>query len=733
MWRDYSAGFIVRNRASSIAIITGTFISALFLSLLCCLFFNFWAYEIERIVLEEGDWQGRITGEIDADMLPVIENFANVERVVLHEKLSGGQETGADIYFRNMRTIYRDMPMVTKKLGLESSAASYHELLLSRYMIYSPEDKEPPLLMVFYVILLFILSLSLILIIHNSFTVSMNARIHQFGIFSSVGATPGQIRACLMQEAGALCAIPVLLGSLLGIAVSFGIIQSSNLLIGEMDGRHEAVFQYHPLVFAVTILSSAVTALISAWLPAVKLSRLTPLQAIHNTDELSLKKKKDSRLLPLLFGVEGELAGNALRAQRRALRTSALSLTLSFLGFTIMLCFFTLSDISTGYTYFEKYQDVWDIMVTIKDTGIGELCQNEEIGRVQGIQNRAVYQKANAVCLVSEKDISEELSALGGPEIVTDGAVKKREGGYLVNAPVVIMDDKSFLEYCGQCGITARLDGGIVLNRIWDSMNSNFRYRKYLPYIKEHQELITLQDCGQTGPEIRIPALGFTQKAPALREEYMDYALVQFIPFSLWERISGRLGGAETDTYIRVLTEDGLGPAKLKELETEILRIIGEGYTLESENRVQEKITNDRMIKGYMLIAGGLCSLLAIIGIANVFSNTMGFLHQRKREFSRYLSVGMTPGSMRKMFCIEALVIAGRPLLITFPLTAAAVGFMIKASYLDPMEFLEKAPIMPIAAFALIVFAFVALAYYIGGRKILKYNLANALYNDSMM
>jgi len=118
MWRDYSAGFIVRNRASSIAIITGTFISALFLSLLCCLFFNFWAYEIERIVLEEGDWQGRITGEIDADMLPVIENFANVERVVLHEKLSGGQETGADIYFRNMRTIYRDMPMVTKKLGL---------------------------------------------------------------------------------------------------------------------------------------------------------------------------------------------------------------------------------------------------------------------------------------------------------------------------------------------------------------------------------------------------------------------------------------------------------------------------------------------------------------------------------------------------------------------------------------------------------------------------------------
>lgn len=91
-----------------------------------------------------------------------------------------------------------------------------------------------------------------------------------------------------------------------------------------------------------TLLVSVLTVLISAWLPTRKLSRMSPLEAIRNTGELRLKKKKNSRILSLLFGAEGELAGNALKAQKKALRTSTLSLTLSFLGFTVMLCFFTL-------------------------------------------------------------------------------------------------------------------------------------------------------------------------------------------------------------------------------------------------------------------------------------------------------------------------------------------------------------------------------------------------------
>ena len=732
MWKDYSASFIKQNRASSISIMVAAFISALFLSLLCSLFFNFWNYDVEQIVLEEGGWQGRITGEIDEDDLTMIQNFANVENAAVNEELSEEPEIVVDVYFQNTRTIYRDMPLITEKLGLDADAASYHELLLSRYLIHDPQDAEPPLLMAFYLMILMIMSLALILIIHNSFAVTMNARIHQFGIFSSIGATPGQIRTCLMQEAAALCAVPILVGSIIGIALSFGVIQAINLLAADVVGRHEAVFKYHPLIFVITILVSVLTVFISAWLPAKKLSGLTPLEAIRNTGELRLKKKKHSRILSLLFGVEGELAGNALKAQKKALRTSTLSLTLSFLGFTVMLCFFTLSGISTNHTYFERYQDAWDVMVTVKDTGIENIEQAEEINELQGVKSSIVYQKAEAVCFIPETYISEEVNTLGGLGAVAGSSVTVGEGSYLVKAPIVIMDDAGFKAYCEQIGITSEGAGSVVLNRIWDSVNSNFRYKEYVPFIKEEQSTIVLQNAGQGENSVELPVLGFTQESPVLREEYANYTLVQFIPLSMWKKIAGQIGNPEADTYIRVLAEDGITLTELNALEKDIVQVIGREYTVESENRIQEKVSDENMQKGAMLILGAFCALLAVIGIANVFSNTLGFLRQRKREFAQYMSVGMTPESMRKMFCIEALVIAGRPLLITLPLTVLSVGFMITASYLNPMEFLVKVPIVPIVIFILAIFGFVALAYYIGGKRMMNCSMVDALRNDSV-
>ena len=62
MWREYSKSFIKYNRAASASIMAAALIATMFLSLLCSLAYNFWTYDMEKIVLEEGDWQARITG-----------------------------------------------------------------------------------------------------------------------------------------------------------------------------------------------------------------------------------------------------------------------------------------------------------------------------------------------------------------------------------------------------------------------------------------------------------------------------------------------------------------------------------------------------------------------------------------------------------------------------------------------------------------------------------------------
>lgn len=732
MWKDYLWSYLKNNRACGISIIISAFISTLFLSLLCSLAFNSWTYEVENIILEEGDWQGRITGDIGEEDLLVIGNFANVEKAVINEELSGEKGTTVDVYFINKRTIFSDMPLITEKLGLPEEAADYHLLLLSRYLIHDPEDETPPLLLTFYLIVLIMVCASLILIIHNSFAVSMNARIHQFGIFSSVGATPGQIRMCLLEEAAVLCVIPVLLGSLSGILLSYGVIQMVNVTAQEAAGRHEAVFIYHPLVFVITILSAGLTIFISARIPAGKLSKLTPLQAIRSTDELQLKRKKNSPVLAILFGMEGELAGNALRAQRKALRTSAISLTLSFLGFSLILCFLTLAQISTNYTYFDRYQAAWDIMVTCKDTRIEDFKYLKELQELAGVQDSTVYEKTEAVSIVSKEAESKELKALGGTLAIAGSSVSESQDTFLVKAPVVILDDDGFESYCRQIGMEPGLDGAIILNRIWDNKNSNFRYKKFVPFIEEGKTSI-LQSVGQGEGAVEIPVIAYTEKEPVLREEYDNFSLVHFIPLSLWRKIQEQLDTDRSETYIRILAKEGTTYDNLSELENEIIRLAEKSYIVESENRIQEKLTNDNMLQGFKLLFGAFCALLALIGIANVFSNTLGFIRQRKREFARYMSIGLTPAGMKKMFCIEALVIAGRPFLITLPITALSVGFMIKASFLNPMEFIVKMPVIPMAVFLLLLFLFVGCAYYIGGKKILKSNLSEALKSDMMV
>ena len=735
MWKDYSKSYIKNNRASSISIIAAALVATMFLSLLCSIAYNFWTYDVEQIILEEGDWQGRIVCETlgsddlsEDNILSLICQFVNVEKAVVNEKLSKKEGIVADVYFKNARTIYRDMPLIAAQLGLNKDSIQYNSLLLSRYFIHDPEDATPPMLLSLYVVILIIVSVSLILIIRGSFELSMNARIHQFGIFSSIGATPRQIRTCLLQEAMVLSILPMLLGSILGILISYGLIKAVNFFAADVSGRHEAVFQYHPSIFAVTVFISFLTVIFSAWIPARKLSRMTPLEAIRNTSGLLLKKKKHSRFLSCIFGMKGELAGNALKAQKKHLRISTLSLLLSFLGFSIMICFTTLADISTRYTYFERYQNVWDIMITLKDTEISDFDLTNQLQDISKIQDATVYQKANAMTFLPEGLQSDELSSLGGLESVA--GTPKADGQFQVSAPIVVLDDTSFLDFCSQIGITPGLDGAIVLNQIWDSINSNFRYKEYVPFVREDNQTTTLYKNNKT---LEIPVLSYTQEAPTLREEYDNYALVHFIPLSMWNKNLGEVFEAESDSYIRILSNGAANLTDLNGLEQEIVQLVSEQYKIESENRVQKRISNDSLIQGMVMILGAFCVLLAIIGIANVFSNTLGFLRQRKREFAEYMSIGLTPQEMRKMFCIEAFVIAGKPLLITLPLTVLFVQFAVTASCLDPMVFWSEAPILPILIFAAAIVLFVALAYYIGGKRLLQCNLNETLRNDALI
>lgn len=738
MWKAYLRSYIQNNRSLSVSVMVAAFISALLLSLLCSLFYNVWKYEVERIEKEDGSWHSRITWELNDADLKSIKNFANVKEAAANVKDINSGETIVDLYFDDLGKVLKDTPRIAEMVGAAPEAVTYNHTLLAMYFIRDPKDAAPRLLFPIFVLVTVMACISLIVIIHNAFAVSMNARIHQFGIFSSIGATPKQIRACLLQEAAVLCTAPILAGNMLGIVISMGLLQMVNVLLGSgVAGRHKAVFGYHPLVLMLTLLVTALTIWLSAWLPAKKLSKLSPLEAIRNTGELQLKKRRKSpRILTLLFGAKGELAGNALNAQKKALRTASLSLVFAFMAFTVMQCFFTISGISTRETYFERYQGVWDIMFTVKDTEVDSFGETEGIQQLSGVESAVVYQKANAKRLITEDEMSEDMTSLGGFSHAAGNYVAKTDGGWLINAPLIIMDDASFLSYCEQIGVSPQLNGAVIRNKIRDVTNPDFRHPRYIPYVKSENTTSILMQEGNEELTASIPVLSYTGKVPVLREEYAkldDYELVHFIPVSLWKEMKEQIGRVEEDTYIRVLAGENVTLDELSDLQEKIGRMLARSYTVKSENRIQEQMANDRQIKGMMTIFGGFCILLAIIGIGNVFSNTLGFVRQRKREFARYMSVGLTPEELRKMFCIEALVIAGRPILISLPIAVIAVGYLLQTSYLEAGVFLAEAPLIPIVIFMLAIIGFVALAYYLGWRNVRKIRLTEVLRDDTMM
>ena len=66
----------------------------------------------------------------------------------------------------------------------------------------------------------------------------------------------------------------------------------------------------------------------------------------------------------------------------------------------------------------------------------------------------------------------------------------------------------------------------------------------------------------------------------------------------------------------------------------------GSSYTL--ENRLEDERADASARKGLRIVMGVLAGILACVGIAGILSSTLGQMYQRKKEFARYLSVGVS-------------------------------------------------------------------------------------------
>lgn len=600
---------------------------------------------------------------------------------------------------------------------------------------------SPGILFILYAIVLFLVCVALIVLLHNAFAVSMGSRLHQLGILKSVGATPGQIRSFLLQEAFVLCALPILAGTGAGVGLCAVFIRRVIAMVREMELniQYDVAFEYHILVLLISLGTAFLTVLFSAWIPARKLGRMSPMEAIFHEDDPEIKKIRVFPLTSKCFGVYGELAGKSLSSRRKSMRTAAFALFLSFLGFFLFLSAETISRLSTQHTYFSRFRDTWDYMLTVnrkskeykkdaKDTLLTELRV------LPGMKSCISYEIVDTTVSVPEQMFSDALREAGPENLLGDAQQEEISGQtfWQLKAHCYILDDQSFQEYCKSRDISSQTET-VVVNLLWDDQNSSYMDRTYLPFLREEA---AGEQNGEKGISLQYDA--FADTIPDIREELEQKALNFVISETAFSRIRSLFSVNEVHYNMRV--EGNLSKQESDAMEASIDSVVSEniksGSTCGSyilENRLEDEQSDASARKGLRIVMGVLAGILACVGIAGILSTTLGQIYQRKKEFARYLSVGVSLDEMKKMLFMEALFIVGRPFLLALIIDIPVTALLLNAAPVTAGEFLRHLPWVPMLILLAVTAIIVAVSYMAAAGKICRQNIVEILKDDALI
>jgi len=301
----------------------------------------------------------------------------------LKEEIKDEDKVNGYIIYKNPRKTFENSEKLGEVLKLSKNNINYNNQLLYFYGT-SQSGNFTATVAGMMSIALALLSVGCIIVIYNSFAISTMERKKQFGLLSSIGATKRQIRNTVFFEALIVGSIGIVIGvagAFLGIYV---VLQILNNLIQDMIGT-TLELTINPIYVIIPIIFMCVVILISAWIPAKKASKVTPVESIRQNDEIKINKRKirTSKIIRKVFGVEGEIALKNIKRNKRKYRITIISLFISivlFISFSSYLQF--LVGTSEGLIYPYNYDSAvyfYDENEELKQRVIKDILSIENI------------------------------------------------------------------------------------------------------------------------------------------------------------------------------------------------------------------------------------------------------------------------------------------------------------------------------------------------------------------
>ena len=545
--------------------------------------------------------------------------------------------------------------------------------------------------------------------IKNSFEISITEKTRQYGMLASVGATSKQIKKNVLYEGLILGIIGIPVGILSGLVAIFILLKVISNILKDFSGI-EFIYATSFLAIAISIVLASITIYLSARKSAKKASKISPIEAIRNTDDIKIKAKKlrSPKIIKRLFGVGGDILYKNLKRNRKKYRTTVISIIVSVLIFIAMSAFVQYAFDATS-VYYKNYD--YNLVINASESDINQLL---EIAKNDTVKKYSIARQL--VLDVSGKELTnhytnEKKSADEGIGVINPDNEKDC-------ITIVAVGKEEYMRFLNKNGLRYEdVKDKVILNdsakTYIDSKKAYSMYRIY-DYKKDNHISANIDD-----KSIDLEIVAIVDSVPmGLQNDY--YSNGMFIVSDEF------LDKYKTKDDMNVsLYVDSSAPSELEEIAK---KSSGVKYVENIETMAKTQSAIWLVISIFLY---GFIAVISLIGITNIFNTITTNMELRQKEFANLKSIGMTKKEFNRMIRLESVLYGGKALIIGIPI-GIGLSYLLFKSFGIGYEMTYELPLkaIGISIIAVVVLIWVIMRFSL--KKINKQNIIETIRKDNI-